>query len=312
MNMDVEMSFHHGVQDDQLHHSRHPSPPRNHPDSPARKHLRRIILQPIHAIRHYKSRRSHGYQNASELEMAVWCAAFSLCSVIWLVLVVCCLPHREPENASWWRTYTGTWILFILVPEALNVIFYFSDAIALAVGLGAHSCANAAYTLQNGITNNARDTGRRCCQAQAVAAFMFFALVAWILSALLSVEAIMPWEEWPPIAWLVPWRAAVRDTTDPRNPDPHAVEPPVAAFPEPRRGGGPTGAGSWQDGDLEQAPYTANLGSGRSRPSPKEARRGGGPAVPADDGFMEPDAEDRRREFRSGGPEVTEHYRGLR
>ena len=240
-----------------------------------------------------------GTKNASELNMAMFCAVFSLCSVFWLILVVSCLPNREPDNPSWWTTYTVTWIIFTLVPEALNVIFYFSDAIALAAALGAHSCANRVYTLRNGITNNASDTGRRCREAQAVAAFMFFALVMWILSAVLSIEAVMPWEEWPSIAWLVPGRAGVRHT-DRRDTDSHADEPAVAAFPN--------GPANSQDPDLEHGPQTGYLRSSRNRSSRKKAERGGGPAVPANGDVMELDPEDGRRETRNGGPEITEHH----
>ena len=238
-------------------------------------------------------------KNASELNMAMFCAVFSLCSVFWLILVVSCLPNREPDNPSWWTSYTVTWILFTLVPEALNVIFYFSDAIALATALGAHSYVNRVYTLRNGITNNASDTGRRCREAQAVAAFMFFALVMWILSAGLSIEAVMPWEEWLSIAWLVPGRAGVGNTNH-RDPDPHADEPAVAAFSE--------GPAISQDPDVERGPQTGYLRSSRNRSSRKKAGRGGGPAVPANGDVLELETADGRRETGNGGPEVTEHH----
>ena len=221
-----------------------------------------------------------GTGNVSQINMAIWCALFSLVSNFWLVGVVSYLAHRQPENQDRWTAYTLTWLLCVLLPEGLNIIFYFSDAIALADGLGVHSCANPTYTTQNGITKGTGDTGRRCREAQAVTVFMFFALLAWILSAILSIEAIIPWEDWPSVAWLVPWRGNSRDT-DPRDPDANTGEPPLAAFPEPRRGRWTTSRGDWQETGLEQPPQAASLESRGSRSSRKKQELDGGPAVTA-------------------------------
>lgn len=249
-----------------------------------------------------------GGGNASQINMAMWCAVFSLLSVFWLVgFVSCLLPSRREEPSS--DQYTRQWAFFVLIPEALNVVFYFSGAVALAAGLGVHSCDNETYTLNNGITNTASDTRRRCREAQAVAAFIFFALLAWIASAMMSVEAIVPWADWPFVASLVPWRTGGRDTESRYSDTTRVGEPPLAAFPEePRRGAWSRRRGDWQDGNLEEPPQAANLRSWGLRSVRKKRGADGGPAVPAYDDGVGLDREDGRMERRTGGPEVTEHY----
>ncbi|KKY16165.1 putative non-classical export protein [Diplodia seriata] len=70
--------------------------------------------------------------------------------------------------------------------ELLNVVFYFCAAVALAAYLGAHSCSNSGYTHSNFITNGSRDTEKRCHEAQASTAFLWFGFACFCATAFFS------------------------------------------------------------------------------------------------------------------------------
>ncbi|KAK4949173.1 hypothetical protein LTR66_014070 [Elasticomyces elasticus] len=70
--------------------------------------------------------------------------------------------------------------------DLLNTLFFFCGAIATSTKLGVHSCGRADYTLHNSVTNGAYDTTKRCHEAQAVAAFLWFGFLAFAASTVLS------------------------------------------------------------------------------------------------------------------------------
>ncbi|KAF2874593.1 marvel domain-containing protein [Massariosphaeria phaeospora] len=70
--------------------------------------------------------------------------------------------------------------------DALNVLFWFCAAVATAAYLGVHSCGNAAYTRTNQITNGSPNTKKRCHEAQAATAFLWFGWAAFVASLAFS------------------------------------------------------------------------------------------------------------------------------
>lgn len=71
--------------------------------------------------------------------------------------------------------------------DALNALFWFCGAVATAAYLGVHSCSNLGYTTTNHITNGSLDTQKRCHEAQASTAFLFFGWAAFVASLVFSV-----------------------------------------------------------------------------------------------------------------------------
>ena len=73
-----------------------------------------------------------------------------------------------------------------LVLDVLNTFFFFCGAVALSAQLGVHSCGDDGYTKGNKITNGALDRGKRCREAQASTAFMWFAFFTYAVSMVFS------------------------------------------------------------------------------------------------------------------------------
>ncbi|KAG9515236.1 hypothetical protein E4T50_12510 [Aureobasidium sp. EXF-12298] len=73
--------------------------------------------------------------------------------------------------------------LLVVGLDVLNAIFYFCGGVAMASYLGVHSCGNSSYTQSNSITNGSGNTSKRCHEAQAVTAFLWFGFAAHIISA---------------------------------------------------------------------------------------------------------------------------------
>lgn len=73
--------------------------------------------------------------------------------------------------------------------DVLNVIFWFCAAVATPAYLHVHSCSNKAYTLSNHITNGSPNTEKRCREAQASTAFLWFGWAAFVASMIISVLA---------------------------------------------------------------------------------------------------------------------------
>lgn len=90
--------------------------------------------------------------------------------------------------------------LLVVGLDTLNAIFYFCGAVAMSAYLHVHSCGNSvslnryifprhdltkqqSYTHSNSITNGSPNTSKRCHEAQATTAFLWFGFAAFIVSA---------------------------------------------------------------------------------------------------------------------------------
>jgi len=71
--------------------------------------------------------------------------------------------------------------------DVLNTIFFLCAGIATAAYLHVHSCSNRAYTLSNSITNGSPNMEKRCREAQASTAFLWFGFAAFALSTTFSL-----------------------------------------------------------------------------------------------------------------------------
>lgn len=79
-----------------------------------------------------------------------------------------------------------TFALAAFALDAINVLFWFCAAVALAAQLDVHSCNNKSYTASNIVTRGASDRSGACREAQASCAFLWFGWVAFVASAILS------------------------------------------------------------------------------------------------------------------------------
>ncbi|EKG10094.1 hypothetical protein MPH_12825 [Macrophomina phaseolina MS6] len=70
--------------------------------------------------------------------------------------------------------------------DVLNALFYFCGAVALAAYLGVHSCGNSDYTRSNLVTNGSPNTEKRCHEAQASTAFLWFGFACFVATAFFS------------------------------------------------------------------------------------------------------------------------------
>lgn len=77
--------------------------------------------------------------------------------------------------------------LIAITLDVLNTLFFLCAGIATAAYLHVHSCSNKSYTLHNSITNGSMDTEKRCREAQASTAFLWFGFAAFAVSAIFSI-----------------------------------------------------------------------------------------------------------------------------
>jgi len=70
-----------------------------------------------------------------------------------------------------------------LILDILNVIFWFCGAVATAAYLGAHSCSNRNYLDNNYVCQG---SGKRCREAQASTAFLWFGFASFLVSTVMS------------------------------------------------------------------------------------------------------------------------------
>ncbi|MCJ1234735.1 hypothetical protein MMC14_002698 [Varicellaria rhodocarpa] len=70
--------------------------------------------------------------------------------------------------------------------DVLNVIFFLVGGIALAADLRVHSCGNLGYLKSNGVVNGSNNPGRRCHEAQAVCAFLWFGFATYAASMVMT------------------------------------------------------------------------------------------------------------------------------
>jgi len=111
--------------------------------------------------------------NPATVNYNMFVAVFAVFSLFYLI------------PASWNDSFTGHPLIPIVL-DALNTLFIFAGATALAAGLGVHSCSNRSYTHSNHITNGAHNTANRCREAQAATAFLYFAFAAFAVSTFFS------------------------------------------------------------------------------------------------------------------------------
>ncbi|KAA8641905.1 MARVEL domain-containing protein [Aspergillus tanneri] len=111
--------------------------------------------------------------NPATVNYAMFVSAFSMFTLFYLV------PASFNED---WAIHP----IFMIILDILNAIFFFTSGIALAAKLESHSCSNENYTLHNEITNGSVHREKRCREAQASTAFLWFAWAGYMASAVLS------------------------------------------------------------------------------------------------------------------------------
>ncbi|SLM36279.1 non-classical export protein [Lasallia pustulata] len=73
-----------------------------------------------------------------------------------------------------------------LVLDALLTLFFLIGGIALAAELNVHSCSSSDYLKGNHVINGSKNQGKRCHEAQAVCAFLWFGFAAYMGSLVFS------------------------------------------------------------------------------------------------------------------------------
>ncbi|KAI9858467.1 MAG: hypothetical protein M1824_004334 [Vezdaea acicularis] len=111
--------------------------------------------------------------NPSVVNYQIFVGAFSMLSLLYLI------PATFREEFS--VHPAGPPLL-----DLLNTLFFFCGAVALAAKLGAHSCGNKGYIKSNSVTNGAKNMSKRCHEAQATDAFLFFGFACYAASLVFS------------------------------------------------------------------------------------------------------------------------------
>jgi len=109
--------------------------------------------------------------NHSIVNYNMFVSVFSMLSLFYLI------PATFFENAAI--------PLATIALDALNTLFFLCGAIATAAYLGVHSCSNSSYIRGNPITNNINPE-KRCREAQASTAFLWFGFAAFAASTVFS------------------------------------------------------------------------------------------------------------------------------
>jgi hypothetical protein len=112
--------------------------------------------------------------NPATVNYSIFVSVFSMVSLFYLV--------PASFNIDW----AGHPIIMIVL-DALNCIFFFCAAIALAAKLECHSCKNHNYLINNEITNGATNMTKRCREAQASVAFLWFGWAGYMASVIVSI-----------------------------------------------------------------------------------------------------------------------------
>lgn len=74
-----------------------------------------------------------------------------------------------------------------LLLDVLNTLFFLCAGIALAAYLGVSSCGDDDYVNNNVVTHGSDNNEKRCHEAQAICAFLWFGFAAWVGSIAFSV-----------------------------------------------------------------------------------------------------------------------------
>ncbi|EOD43506.1 putative non-classical export protein [Neofusicoccum parvum UCRNP2] len=110
----------------------------------------------------------------SIVNYAMFVAVFSMLSLLYLI------PATLKD---------GLGIPAVMIAlDVFNTLFYFCAAVALAAYLGVHSCSNNHYTSTNFITNGSHNTGKRCREAQASTAFLWFGFACFAATTFFSFQ----------------------------------------------------------------------------------------------------------------------------
>ncbi|KAF2193825.1 hypothetical protein K469DRAFT_712660 [Zopfia rhizophila CBS 207.26] len=111
--------------------------------------------------------------NSAQINYNMFVSVFGMASLLYLLPTAFLEGYSVP--------------LVNIALDVLNFIFWFCGAVATAAYLGVHSCSNDAYTKSNHITNGAHDTQKRCHEAQASTAFLWFGCAAFAVSMVFSI-----------------------------------------------------------------------------------------------------------------------------
>jgi len=112
--------------------------------------------------------------NPSIVNYNMFVAVFSMLSLIYLI------PATIKENLAFHP-------VIMVTLDLLNTLFFFVGGVATAAYLGVHSCSNEKYITSNSVTNGSKNPSKRCREAQASTAFLWFGFAAYVASSVLSI-----------------------------------------------------------------------------------------------------------------------------
>ncbi|KAL8686158.1 MAG: hypothetical protein Q9218_007306 [Villophora microphyllina] len=113
--------------------------------------------------------------NPSIINYVMFVAVFAMLSLIYLIAASVMEAFAIP--------------IAMVALDAINMLLFLIGGIALAAYLGVHSCGRASYVNNNKITNGSHNPSKRCHEAQAVTAFLWFGFLAWLATLVLSALA---------------------------------------------------------------------------------------------------------------------------
>ncbi|KAI9755217.1 MAG: hypothetical protein M1815_005155 [Lichina confinis] len=111
--------------------------------------------------------------NPSAVNFTIFVAVFAMLSLLYLI------PASVKESLT-------IHPIIMLALDVINTLLFLIAGIVMAAKLGVHSCGNEDYLKSNSITNGSGNMGKRCHQAQAVTAFLWFGFAAFLASTVLS------------------------------------------------------------------------------------------------------------------------------
>ncbi|KAJ5816647.1 hypothetical protein N7447_008880 [Penicillium robsamsonii] len=112
--------------------------------------------------------------NPGTVNYAIYTSVFSMFTLFYLV--------PASFNLDW-----ALHPIIMIVVDLLNCIFFFCSAIALAAKLECHSCSDHKYLARNEITNGSHNMEKRCREAQASVAFLWFGWACYMASVIVSL-----------------------------------------------------------------------------------------------------------------------------
>lgn len=116
------------------------------------------------------AQKEYGGSN-SQVNFAVFLGIFSLLTIFYVAAARFFMKDKLGNPT----------VLTIL--DGANTIFFFAGGIALAVVLRVHSCSNTLYIDTNKVING---SSKRCHEAQALTAFVWFDFVMFLITAIMN------------------------------------------------------------------------------------------------------------------------------